>query len=156
MMLSPKYCEEHTKLIFTILERTPFPEVKCTILIHLADLLERFPNSIEPWSSKMYDRLNDPKFKVRKTAFYVIANLILSDMIRVQTGIATMAKVLVDKEVTLRIMSKDFFISFSHKVNNLYNALPDIFSHLIEDKEISEEDVRSIMKCVKYIGIQFK
>lgn len=67
-------------------------------------------------------------------------------MIRVQTHIAQMAMIIVDKEDILKMMSKEFFVTLSHKANNLYNALPDIFSHLAEETNIDETDLRFIMK----------
>lgn len=56
MLVSSKFCEEHMQLVFTILERTEHSDVKCTILMHCSDLLERFPNVVEPWTPNMYAR----------------------------------------------------------------------------------------------------
>lgn len=56
MIVSSRFCEKYLRLIFTILEKSIFIEVKCHILFHCADLLERFPNIVEPWTPKMYDR----------------------------------------------------------------------------------------------------
>lgn len=56
MTVSSKTCEEKIQLLVTILERSSYPSVKENILIGLADLTTRFPNSIEPWSSHLYAR----------------------------------------------------------------------------------------------------
>lgn len=56
MMVSRKFCQNNIQLIFTILEKTHHTEIKCTILLHCSDLLERFPNIMEPWTPKIYDR----------------------------------------------------------------------------------------------------
>lgn len=56
MMVSSRCCRAHIQLIFTILERTGYAEVKCNILIQCSDLLERFPNIVEPWTPHLYSR----------------------------------------------------------------------------------------------------
>lgn len=152
MMVSSEFCSEHLRLIFTILERSPHTEVKCTILIHCADLLERFPNVVEPWTGRIYDRLSDENVEVRKTALYILGNLILRDMIRAQSRISNMARMICDKEDVLKEMSKQFFVTFSHKANNMYSTLPDIFNNLVKDKELGEDNLRNITKWV-YFGV---
>ncbi|KAF5285204.1 hypothetical protein FQR65_LT13319 [Abscondita terminalis] len=146
MLVSSKFCQKNIQLIFTMLEKTAYPEVKCNILIHYSDLIERFPNVVEPWTPRVYDRLRDSCVEVRKTTLFILANLILRDMIRVQGHISTMACCIVDREEQLRDMSKNFFTQLSHKGNNLYNVLPDIFSHLCDGKSLTEEDLKLIMK----------
>lgn len=56
MTVSSRFCEKNMQLIFTILEKTKYPEIKSNILIHCSDLLERFPNIIEPWTPHLYER----------------------------------------------------------------------------------------------------
>ncbi|KAF5285103.1 hypothetical protein FQA39_LY16792 [Lamprigera yunnana] len=146
MLVSSKMCKKYIQLVFTILEKTTYPEVKINILIHCSDLLERFPNIIEPWTARIYQRLLDSCFDVRKSTFYVLANLILRDMIRVQGHISEMARCIVDEHQELRAMSKNFFTQLSHKANNLYNVLPDIFSHLSDCPLLGEENLKLIMK----------
>ncbi|KAK4878019.1 hypothetical protein RN001_010525 [Aquatica leii] len=146
MLVSSKLCQKHMQLIFTILEKTKYPEVKSNILIHCSDLLERFPNIVEPWTPRIYERLRDDCQEVRRTGFFILANLILRDMIRVQGHISEMACCIVDAEEQLRNMSKNFFTQLSHKGNNLYNVLPDIFLHLCENKSLNEENLKFIMK----------
>lgn len=88
--------------------------------------------------------LQDPLSDIRKATFFTLSNLILRDMIRIQGHISTMAKCIIDQDQELNKMSRTFFIQLSHKENNLYNILPDIFSHLVENTE--DEDLRVIMK----------
>lgn len=57
-----------------------------------------------------------------------------------------MAVCLADPNEELRSMCKTFFVKLSHKENNLYNALPDIFTHLIYIESIKDEEIRMIMK----------
>lgn len=91
-------------------------------------------------------RLKDPKDSIRKATFFTLSNLILRDMIRAHSHISEMVGCLVDEDPELRGMCRNFFVILSHKENNLYNVLPDIFSHLMELQLISEEDIRRIMK----------
>lgn len=67
-------------------------------------------------------------------------------MILVHGHISEMARCLVDEDVTLNSMSKNFFNLLSRKANNLYSVLPDIFSHLCDLEELDENDLRNIMK----------
>lgn len=79
-------------------------------------------------------------------AFYTLSSLILRDMIRAHSHIPEMATCLADSNEDMKAMCKIFFIKLSHKENNLYNALPDIFTHLINTEKITDEDVLTIMK----------
>lgn len=54
MLISSGFCEKHLQLLFTILERTEYFNVKKSIMIHLSDLLTRFPNVVERWTYKIY------------------------------------------------------------------------------------------------------
>lgn len=54
MLLSAVFCEKYVLLLFTMLLRSPYVQVKVTILIHLVDLLDRFPNLIDPYTTKLY------------------------------------------------------------------------------------------------------
>lgn len=91
--------------------------------------------------------MKDEDSTVRRAAMYVLANLILKDMIRVQTHIAKIAMVLVDKEPELRSMSKEFFVTLGQKgSSNLYFALPDIFGHLLEEEKLPQNELRDIMQ----------
>lgn len=90
--------------------------------------------------------MKDSDDKVRIAAFKVLSNLILRDMILAHGHVAEMAWCLVDKNETLKSMSKHFFNLLANKSNNLYNVLPDIFSHLCDSEEMDEKDLRHIMK----------
>ncbi|RZC35597.1 condensin complex subunit 1, partial [Asbolus verrucosus] len=146
MLISSKFCRDNIRLLFTIFEKTTFPELKRTILVHCSDLLTRFPNIVEPWSPRIYGGLKDPRVEVRKTAFFALSNLILRDMIRAHSHISEMAACLIDEKQEMRNMCKTFFGRLAQKENNLANVIPDIFSHLVKLEEVSEENLRFIMK----------
>lgn len=70
-------------------------------------------------------------------------------MLRVKSHIAFMAIFISEEENNeLSNMSKNFFSTLSIKDNHLYNVLPDIFSHLVNTKDINEDQFRFIMKYV--------
>ncbi|CAH1118535.1 unnamed protein product [Phaedon cochleariae] len=148
MLVSSKFCKKHIRLVFTIFERTPFPDIKTNILIHVSDLLTRFPNLIEPWTPRIFQSLTDPVPQTRKATFYTLSSLILRDMIRAHSHIPEMASCLADEEAEMRAMCKTFFVKLSHKENNLYNALPDIFTHIMGQESVDDEGVRSTMKLL--------
>lgn len=146
MLVSSKFCRDNTQLLFTILEKTKYPDIKCTILVHCADLLIRFPNIVEPWSPRLNEMLKDPLVEVRKKAFFSLANLILKDMIRAHSRISEMAACLIDPEPEVSGMSQNFFERLAQKDNSLVNVLPDIFNHLVKAEDIVEEKLRYVLK----------
>jgi hypothetical protein len=58
--------EKNLQLVFTILQRSPDSGLRSNIIIALGDLAFRFPNTVEPWTPHMYDRLKDDDPRVRK------------------------------------------------------------------------------------------
>jgi condensin complex subunit 1 len=146
MLVSSKFCSDNIRLLFTILEKTTYPEIKCTILVHCSDLLTRFPNIVEPWSPRLYGMLKDPLVEVRKKAFFALANLILRDMIRAHSHISEMAACLIDENHEVSDMCLNFFERMAQKENNLVNVIPDIFTHLVRMDQINEEQLRFILK----------
>jgi condensin complex subunit 1 len=56
MCTSSAVCESLLPLLFTVLERESAVSVRTTVMIALGDLAFRFPNSIEPWTHRMYSR----------------------------------------------------------------------------------------------------
>lgn len=90
--------------------------------------------------------LNDSLPITRIATFFTLSSLILRDMIRAHSHIPQMAVCLADSNEELRAMCKTFFVKLSHKENNLYNALPDIFTHLIHTDRITDDDIHEIMK----------
>lgn len=49
-------CDEHARLLFTVLERSSLPVVRANAFIALGDLIVRFPNILEPWTQNLYAR----------------------------------------------------------------------------------------------------
>ncbi|XP_015126345.1 condensin complex subunit 1 [Diachasma alloeum] len=149
MAISAGFCQQHLQLLFTILERSTFPEIRGNILMGLADLMTRFPNEVEPWAAHLYGRLRDREVSVRSTAVRVLASLVKREMIRVKGQMSEMALCIVDENQQIRLDAKQFFDELSHKGNVLYNILPDILSRLTStDVDIQEDNLHEIVKHI--------
>lgn len=148
MLISSRFCKDSIRLLFTIFTKTVYPEIKSNILFHFGDLLSRFPNIVEPWSTRVYDSLRDEKVDVRYAALYTISSLILKDMIRAHDYMAELASSIIDPNQEISQMARYFFVQLSQKDNNLANVIPDIFTYLVNKDEnvMSCNDLRSIMK----------
>lgn len=55
MLVSSEFCQQHVQLLFTIFEKSRHLDVKKCILLHMPDLLSRFPNVIEPWMHRIFN-----------------------------------------------------------------------------------------------------
>lgn len=76
----------------------------------------------------------------------MLADLILRDLILAKGNISEMARCMADDDADMANMSKQFFTNLSRKVNSLYTALPDIFSHLCNLEDLSIQNLQDIMK----------
>ncbi|XP_056386757.1 condensin complex subunit 1 isoform X2 [Hyla sarda] len=147
MMISSDFCDSHLRLLFTLLEKSPLPGVRSNIMIALGDLSIRFPNLIEPWTPHLYARLRDESREVRKTSAIVMTHLILKDMVKVKGQVSEMAVLLIDSDIEITSLAKNFFTELSNKGNAVYNLLPDIISRLSDpDTGVDEESFHTIMR----------
>merc|ERR1719300_2352697 len=149
MLVSEKFCEENLQLLFTLLERSPEAIIRANLIIALGDMSFRFPNTVEPWTPRMYARLHDESISVRSNTLTVLTHLILNDMIKVKGQISDMACCIVDSVDKIAGLAKLFFSELSKKGNTLYNVMPDIVSRLSDpEKGVEEEPFRTIMKYI--------
>ena len=88
------------------------------------------PNTLEPWTPRMYACLRDGSAMVRSNTVTVLTHLILNDMIKVKGQISDMALCIMDEHEKISNMAKLFFTELSRKGNALYNVMPDIVSRL--------------------------
>ncbi|CAL8247363.1 unnamed protein product [Lota lota] len=147
MMISPSVCDEHTRLLFTVLERSPLPVVRANAIIALGDLIVRFPNILEPWTQNLYARLSDQVPSVRQTAVTVLTQLVLKDVLKVKGQVGEVAVLLIDPEPHITSLALNFFNELASKDNAIYNLLPDIISRLSDpERGMSAEDFNVIMK----------
>ena len=135
MSVSSVLCEEYLPLLFTVLERETNEKIRTSIIIATGDLSFRFPNSVEPWTAKMYDRLSDECLLVRYNALMVLTHLILNDMIKVKGQVSAVVMCLNDSSDKVCSLARLFFTELSKRSNNpVYNLLGDIISSLSRDK----------------------
>ncbi|KAL7299993.1 hypothetical protein TKK_0007307 [Trichogramma kaykai] len=149
MTISSNFCEAKLQLLVTILERSQHAQIRANILVGLADLMCRFPNQIEPWTSHIYGRLKDENLNVRSTCVRMLSNLILGEMIRVKGQVAQLALCMIDDNDTIRTDTRQLFRDLSQKGNALYNVMPDILSCLSDsDLNLSEKNFQEIIKYI--------
>uniref|UniRef100_UPI003AAE8938 condensin complex subunit 1 isoform X1 n=1 Tax=Centroberyx gerrardi TaxID=166262 RepID=UPI003AAE8938 len=147
MMISPSVCEEHIRLLFTVLERSTLPVVRANAIIALGDLTVRFPNILEPWTQNLYARLSDEVPSVRQTAVTVLTQLVLKDVLKVKGQVSEVAVLLIDPQPHIASLALNFFNELASKDNAIYNLLPDIISRLSDpERGMSAEDFNTIMK----------
>ena len=115
----------------------------------LGDLSFRFPNTVEPWTPRMYACLRDGSSYVRSNTLTVLTHLILNDMIKVKGQISDMALLIVDDVTKISNMAKLFFTELARKGNALYNVMPDIISGLSNPEAgVEELNFREVMKYI--------
>jgi hypothetical protein len=71
------------QIFFTMLEKSPEPIIRANLIVGAGDLSFRFPNTLEPWTPRMYACLRDESSHVRSNTLTVLTHLILNDMIKV-------------------------------------------------------------------------
>nr|XP_022907875.1 condensin complex subunit 1-like [Onthophagus taurus] len=149
MMMSNVMCRQYTTLIFQILSTTKSANLKRLIIINLADLLARFPNIIDPYSAQIFDKLSDPDPGVQKTTYFILANLLTRNMLRVNKKVYVMTLPITQEDSGLSGTAKKFFtqLALNHQAQ-LTNILPDLFSFLCAREDVNEEQLRYIMKFI--------
>jgi condensin complex subunit 1 len=156
MILSPRICNENLQLLFTLIEKSTNANIRSELIIGAGDLVYRFPNALEPWTSHLYLPLRDKaSTEVRMNTIRVLSHLILKEMIKTRGQIYEIAICTIDSEQQISSLAKSFFQELSLRNNGLviYNAMPDIISQLSgggdgDDKSsraISEESFRTIV-----------
>lgn len=133
MILSQKLCNENLQLLFTLMEKSPNPKIRSQLILGIGDLVFRFPNALEPWTSHLYFPLRDTKSTaVRMNTIRVLSHLILKEMIKTRGQIYEIALCTIDPDLQISSLAKLFFQELSQRNNGLviYNAMPDIISQL--------------------------
>jgi len=133
MLLSPRICNQYLQLLFTLVEKSTNPLVRSQLIIGIGDLVYRFPNALEPWTSHLYLPLRDTKsISVRMNTIRVLSHLILKEMIKTRGQIYEIALCTIDSDEKICTLSKAFFQELAMRNNGLviYNAMPDIISQL--------------------------
>jgi len=116
MTVSMKFCEKHLRLFFTLLEKSPHENIRANLVVCASDLCVRFPNLLEPWTTRIYNRLNDKSEIVKIYTLKALTNLILIDMIKVKGQVSEIARCIVANNTKLSSIAKNFFCDLSKKV----------------------------------------
>lgn len=149
MMVSARFCHDHLRLLFTILERTEDSAIKINLLVAISDLCIRFPNQLDGWTNKIFNCLQNNDVLVRRVALKILSRLILCDILKAKDQISTIANLIVDDDEQISSFARHFFVELSRKLNAIYNCLPDIISRLSDAKTgISEDAFRIVMKFI--------
>lgn len=147
MIIHQSFCEKNLQLLFTIMQRTEWIDVKCNVVVALGDLAFRYPNLLEPWTHHMYVPLKDSHVTVRKHALMVLTHLILNDMMKVKGYISDIAECLEDDDQRIVALTKLFFHELAQRGHSpIYNLLPDILSRLSASTSMSQASFQKIMK----------
>ncbi|CAJ0844724.1 3270_t:CDS:2 [Entrophospora sp. SA101] len=117
MCVSSKFCEDNLQLLFTILEKTNDPTIKCNIIIALGDMTVCFNNVIDQHINYLYNRLSDDNTLVKKNALMVLTHLILNGMIKAKDQLIEMHKCLGDDDQRISDLAKLFFSELETKDN---------------------------------------
>jgi len=148
MCISTEFCDKNLRLLFSILQNSKSARIRAMIIVALGDMASRFPNLLEPWNEKMYERLADPEVCVRKNTMLVMSHLILNDMIKARGHIAHIAMCLEDEDLRIRDIARLFWAEFSNKQNAIYNVIPDVISNLSNSTIVDQAAFQRIMKLL--------
>ncbi|TFY76678.1 hypothetical protein EWM64_g7334 [Hericium alpestre] len=149
LCVSSKFCDDHHRLLFKILETSKDANIRSNIVIALGDVAVSFSSIIDENSNELYKGLSDGDLVVKKNTLMVLTHLILNGMVKVKGQLGEMAKCLEDEEPRIADLAKLFFTELSTKDNAIYNNLPDVISHLsVGDHAVDEETFQSTMKYI--------
>lgn len=146
MCVQAQYCDANLQLLFTILQRASHSHVRSNAVTALGDLAFRFPNLVEPWSSRIYAALRDNDTQVRTNTLMALTHLILNDMVKVKGQIAEIAICLLDEESRIGDLARIFFHEMGRKsANAIYNILPDTISCLSSKDNVNSSEFKQVI-----------
>ncbi|CAH1403128.1 unnamed protein product [Nezara viridula] len=151
MMISHSFCENNMQVFVTIMEKSPEETVRANVVMGFGDIINRWPNIADPWTSHLYGRLKDSSVLVRSNTVTVLSHLITREMIKVRGQIAELCLCLEDPEPHISDRVRYLLISLSQKGNTLYNVVPDIISRLSNpdrDEKIPTSSFNRILSFV--------
>lgn len=150
MCASATFCEQHLRLLFTLLGKSKNPLVRRNLVVAIGDLAFRFPNLVEPWSMHLYQRLDDADDTVRKNTLMVLMHLILNDMVKMKGPISEISKRLYDSNPRIASLVRVLFSELAQKGKNpIYNLLPDTLSRLsseVAQGKLPRKEFRGILQ----------
>ncbi|TFK21598.1 hypothetical protein FA15DRAFT_672413 [Coprinopsis marcescibilis] len=149
LCVSAKFCDEHHRLLFKILETSKDANIRSNIVIALGDVAVAFNSVIDENSAALYRGLSDSNLTVKKNTLMVLTHLILNGMVKVKGQLGEMAKCVDDEDERISDLARLFFSELSGKDNAIYNNLQDVISHLSAGEHaVEEEKFESTMKFI--------
>ncbi|XP_055296680.1 condensin complex subunit 1-like [Sitodiplosis mosellana] len=148
MAVSGRLCADRIGFLMNILRKSTSASMKCNIIIGLADLTSRYPNTIEPWIPNFFVLLFENDDTVRLTTLKMLSYVILQAIIRVTGQVSEIAVCIVDENIEIQITAKEFFRQLvGCKEQEYYKVIPDIVSRLSSnDSAMLEDKFRVVMK----------
>ncbi|RMC07755.1 hypothetical protein DUI87_15224 [Hirundo rustica rustica] len=125
-LISSQFPESCSRLPFTMLEKSPLPDVRSGLIVAAGDLAIRLWDLPVPWTSPLCARLQDPCPSVRQTAGPVLTHVPLQDTVTGKGQASDMATVLLEQDEEMVAVPEVFLAelgkraigclgSFSHK-----------------------------------------
>lgn len=197
MTVSKKFCKDNLKLLFSVLFPVQSSSadadaeaaadaaeaaskggaaalledltLRQSLLVALGDLLFRHPNTVDPWTRRLYATLSSPAgeaegqcdaaiVELRLTALLVLTHLVLNDMMKPRTDLLVRALWLTDcaHDPTARV-ARILFQELSKRTTNvIYNLLPEIVARMPQyhppgslEGGRAEERVRYLMQFIE-------
>ena len=148
MCVSPSICQENLDLVFGLVKSNIEFGVKANIIISLADLFNRFPNTMNERVKDMFMLLHDPQVHVRQQALMVITHLILNDMLKLKGEIVDICMMLEDPNDRIKDQVKLFLHELHTKGTHvIYNLFPKAIGRLSKEfKNLSKDEFENIAK----------
>jgi condensin complex subunit 1 len=149
MCTSSEFCEQNLTMLFGLLKHKIDPITKTNVIISLGDLIHRFPNVTEPYTSNLYQNLQDDDVNVRKTTLMVITHLILNDMLKLKSEVSDIALLFEDPDIKIQNLVKLFFHELHKKDTKIiYNLLPEAIGRLSRMPNVTEVIFQTFAKNV--------
>ena len=134
MTVSSTICEKYLPLLFTSLESGTDEACRTTIMVAIGDLMSRFPNSLEQWTTYIYARLCDSSTVVRYNALMVLTHMLLNDMVKVKGQIVNVVLCLSDADERIRDLAKLFFLKLAERsLNPLHNQMGEVIATITRE-----------------------
>lgn len=142
MTVSATVCEKYLPLLFTSLESNTDEACRTTIMVAIGDLMSRFPNSLEQWTTYIYARLCDHSTVVRYNSLMVLTHMLLNDMVKVKGQIVNVVLCLSDTDERIRDLARLFFLKLAERsLNPLHNQMGEVIATIAREMSDGERGV---------------
>jgi hypothetical protein len=152
MSVSRAFCVGHIRLLASLLTHAESPVVRANVVVGFGDLVQRWPNDVEPYCQHLYRRLRDTDVRVRKNALLVLSHLVLNDLHKFKGPVPHIALSLEDDDARVRELARLFFTSLVTKMHDkralLQVAVPDIVQYVSSIEGVTDAEFKSILRTL--------